>query len=1098
MNRRTTRICSFFLVLIGFAVLSYVRAAQDQTAPAEASGLFKSSTFSGLKFRHLGPAFMSGRISDIAVHPKDRGTWYVTVASGGVWKTTNSGTTWQPIFDDQGAYSIGCVTVDPRHPLTVWVGTGENRSQRSVGYGDGLYRSDDGGRTWRKVGLEQSEHIGKVVIDPRDSNVVYVAAQGPLWAPGGDRGLYKTEDGGKTWTRILEISENTGVTDVLLDPRNPDIVLAASYQRRRHVWTLINGGPESGLHRSTDGGKTWAKIQNGLPKVEMGKIGLATSANPDIIYAIIEAQDGEGGVFRSSDNGINWEKRSSYVSSSPQYYNELVTDPTNPDRVYSLDTFLHRSDDGAKTWYRYPENTKHVDNHALWIDPENTNYLLAGCDGGLYESWDLGQTWKFVPNLPVTQFYKVTPDNDTPFYNVYGGTQDNATQGGPSRTINRRGISNADWYVTVFGDGFKTQIDPDDPDIVYSQWQYGGLVRFDRQSRETIDIQPQAAPGEDPLRWNWDSPLIISPHSRTRLYYGSQRLFRSDDRGDSWRPVSGDLTRGIDRNQLEVMGKVWGVDTVAKNASTSFYGNLVALTESPLAEDLIYTGADDGMIQVTEDGGQTWRSVESIPGVPENTYVNRLEASVHHPDTVFAAFNNHKKGDFKPYLFKSADRGRTWVSITGDLPQRGSTYAIVQDHVNPDLLFAGTEFGVFFSVDGGGKWIQLKSGIPTISVRDLEIQRRENDLVVGTFGRGIYVLDDYTPLRTVSAAELEREAVLFPSRKAWMYMEAWDMDTRFQGDSFYTAPNPPFGAVITYYLKDEFKTLKQQRRDREKELEKAGGKVSYPSWEELRAEDREQAPAVVLTISDEDGNVVRRLQGPAKSGFHRIAWDLRHPPVDPVSLAPPRLSPWSDPPMGPPAIPGRYQVTLSLVAQGQERQLADPIPIEAEPLGLAKLPAPDRQALQVFHRQVGRLYRAVQGAVRAAGEARGRIDHIQKAVGETPGVQEELVDRVRQLRERLLNLEVLLNGDSTVALRNEPTPPSIADRVSRIVGGQWTSSSGPTGTNRDAYRFASEAFAPLLADLQRLVEVDLKAVEEELESLAAPWTPGRVPRWEPE
>lgn len=1057
-----------------------------------------AANLSGLRLRHLGPAFMSGRIADLALHPGQPDTWYVAVASGGVWKTTNAGTTWKPIFDDQGSYSIGCVTVDPRQPLTVWVGTGENKSQRSVGYGDGLYKSIDGGTSWQKVGLEHSEHIAKIVIDPRDSQVVYVAAQGPLWAPGGDRGLFKTEDGGRTWANILQISENTGVTDLVYDPRNPDILLAASYQRRRHVWTLINGGPESGLHRSTDGGKTWVRIQNGLPKVELGKIGLALSANPDIVYAIVEAQDGEGGLFRSTDGGINWEKRSSYMSSSPQYYNELVADPRNPDRVYSMDVFLHRSDDGGKTWFRYPEETKHVDNHALWIDPANTDHLVAGCDGGLYESRDLGKTWKFFANLPVTQFYKVTPDNDLPFYNVYGGTQDNATQGGPSRTFNRRGIANADWFLTVFGDGFKTRIDPEEPDIVYSQWQYGGLVRFDRRSRETTQIQPQHAPGEDPLRWNWDSPLIISPHSRTRLYFGAQRLFRSDDRGDSWTAVSGDLTRNLDRNQLEVMGKVWSVDSVAKNASTSFYGNLVALTESPLVAGLIYTGSDDGLVQVTEDGGRNWRRIESVPGVPEMTYVNRLEASVHHADTVFAAFNNHKRGDFKPYLFKSTDRGRSWTSITGDLPARGSTYAIVEDHTQPDLLFAGTEFGLFCSVDGGRKWVQLKGGMPVVAVRDLEIQRREDDLVVGTFGRGIYILDDYRPLRLISEPALEQDAALFPVRKALMYMVAPDLDTRFQGDSFFTAPNPPFGAVFTYYLKEELKTLKQQRRDREKELEKAGAGVTYPAWEDLRAEDREVAPVVVLTVTDAEGSVVRRITGPVKAGFHRVAWDLRYPPAEPVQLTAPQLSPWAEPPMGPPALPGRYQVTLSSVVQGQTRVLAEAQEFIAEPLGLATLGAPDREELLAFQQKVARLSRAVQGSVRTAGEARIRIDHIQKALELTPGSRPDLERRVRELKDRLVDLQTELSGDSTVSRRNEPVPLSISDRISRIITSQWTSSSAATGTNREAYQFAAQEFGPVLQALQQLVESDLAAIERELEEISAPWTPGRVPRWQPE
>jgi len=1098
--RKTTAILLVFLLGVVLATAAVGKQKTDKEAESkEEEGPWAASTFKGLALRGIGPAKMSGRISDIAVHPQHRATWYVAVSSGGVWKTTNAGTTWTPIFDGEGSYSIGCVTVDPRRPQTVWVGTGENNSQRSVGFGDGVYKSIDGGKSWKRVGLENSEHIAKIVVDPSDSNRVYVASQGPLWAPGGDRGLYQTIDGGANWEKILDISEDTGITDLVYDPRDPDILLAAAYQRRRHVWTLIDGGPESGLHRSVDGGQTWTEIKNGLPEVEMGRIGLTLSpVDPDFVYAIVEAQADAGGFFRSTDGGVNWEKRSDYMASSPQYYNELFADPLQRDRVYSMDTFLHRTDDGGETWHRYPEDIKHVDNHAMWIDPDDTDHMIVGCDGGVYETWDLGETFRFMANLPITQFYKVTPDEAAPFYNVYGGTQDNATQGGPIRTTSRRGIVNEDWFITVFGDGFKTRIDPEDPHIVYSQWQYGGLVRADRTSGETIDIQPQPAPGEDPLRWNWDSALIISPHSPTRLYFASQRIFRSDDRGDSWRPVSPDLTRGLDRNTLEVMGKVWSVDTVAKNASTSFYGNIVALSESPLVEGLIYAGTDDGLVQVTEDGGANWRSVDAVPGIPELAYVARVEASVHDADTVFAVFNNHKMGDFKPYLMKSTDRGRSWTSVAGDLPERGPLWAVVEDHANPDLLFAGSEFAVFFTVDGGGRWVRLKGGVPTVAVRDLEIQRRENDLVVGTFGRGIYILDDYTALREVNEELLESEAALFPVRRAWMYVERGDLDTRFQGTNYYRAPNPPFGAVFTYYLKDEIKTLKKQRQEREKETEEEGGKLSYPSWDELRAEDREEEPTILLTITDDDGNVVGRLNGPVKAGFHRVAWNLRYPPSEPVRLPPPEYAPWDQPPNGPLAMPGTYHVSLAKRVDGKVHQLGESRKFETQVLGHAILPAGDRAELLEFQQRVARLQRAVLGTARAASQAREGIDHIKKALDAKPDAPAELAERIRDLENRLQDLQVELNGDRTIRRRNEPTPPSIVARVQRIVGGQWTSTSAPTQTNRDAYRYASSLFEPVLAELQSLIETDLEALHQELESAEAPWTPGRVPRWQPE
>ncbi|MCK6621707.1 MAG: glycosyl hydrolase [Calditrichia bacterium] len=1063
----------------------------------------KAETFSGLVLRSIGPALTSGRIGDLAVHPQNRSVYFAAVASGGVWKTENSGTTWQPVFDGQGSYSIGCVAIDPNNPLIVWVGTGENNSQRSVGYGDGVYKSLDGGKTWKNMGLKNSEHVGKIVIDPRNSEVVYVAAQGPLWAPGGDRGLYKTTDGGKNWKQILSINENTGVSDLDYDPRNPDVLYASAYQRRRHVWTLINGGPESALYKSTDAGANWKKIESGLPKEEMGRIGLAVSpANPDVVYAIVEAANKAGGFFRSTDMGENWEKRSGYVSGSPQYYQEIICDPKEVNRVYSMDVWMQITEDGGKTFRKVGEKFKHVDNHALWIDPQDTDYLLSGCDGGVYESFDRGATWHFKANLPVTQFYKITVDNELPFYNVYGGTQDNFTLGGPSRTLTVQGITNSDWFVTLGGDGFEPQVDPQDPNIIYSQYQYGGLVRFDKRSGELIDIQPQPGKGEDPLRWNWDSALLLSPHSPTRLYFAAQRIFRSDDRGDSWRPISPDLTRRIDRNQLPVMGKVWSIDAVAKNASTSFYGNIVALTESPLQEGLIYAGSDDGLVQVTENGGENWRKIEKFPGVPEMTYVNCLLASQHGASTIYAAFNNHKRGDFKPYLLKSADRGKSWISVTGNLPERGSVYSIAEDHANPDLLFAGTEFAAFFTLDGGKNWVQLQGGMPTIAVRDLAIQKRENDLVVGTFGRGIYILDDYSLLRQLSAEALEQEAALYPVKNAWMYIESAPLglrDKSFQGDSYFTAPNPPFGATFTYYLKEEIKTLKKQRQEAEKKLDKEGGALRYPDWETLREEAREEAPAIILTVKDEDGNTVRRLSGPVKAGFHRVAWDLRYPAANPASLEPPDTEdPFAEQPVGPLAAPGTYTVFLAKRVDGKETPLGAPQTFSAEPLNIAALPAADRAALLAFQQKTARLQRAVLGAENVADEAQTRLNYIKRALLDTPGADPALLQEALALQNRLKDLQTKLSGDRVVASRNEPTPPAIVDRVQGIVYGHWASTAAPTQTHRSAYQIAAEEFTTVLDGLRVLIEADLKNLEDKLESAGAPWTPGRVPRWKAE
>ena len=1057
--------------------------AQDKPVSAKA--------LASLKFRSIGPALMSGRIGDFAVDPRDQSHYYVAVCSGGVWRTTNAGITFKPVFDGQGSYSIGCVTMDPNNPHVVWVGAGENNSQRSVSFGDGVYRTRNGGKSWENMGLKESEHIGMITIDPRDSDVVYVAAQGPLWRSGGDRGLYQTADGGKTWRRILHVSDDTGVNEVHMDPRDPDVLYASAYQRRRHVWTLINGGPESAIYKSTDAGKTWRKLTSGLPGNDKGRIGLDISpANPDVIYAIVEAADGKGGVFRSVDRGETWEKRSGYMVSSPQYYCELVCDPQNVDRVYSLDTRLQVTEDGGKTFKGVPRTNRHVDDHALWIDPDNSDHLLVGCDGGIYDSFDRGKNWAFKPNLPVTQFYRVAVDNSTPFYYVYGGTQDNSTLGGPSRTTSRIGIANENWFITVGGDGFETVVDPEDPNIVYSQSQHGGLVRHDRRSGEITNIKPRETPGEQALRWNWDSALMISPHDHKRLYFGANRLFRSDNRGDSWTAISGDLTRQLDRNALEIMGKIQHVDAVSKNRSTSFYGNIVALSESPLVEGLIYVGTDDGLIQITEDGGESWRRIEAFPSVPDLAYVSDVLASLHDADTVYAAFDNHKKGDFKPYLLRSTDRGQTWKSITSDLGEREIVWAIAEDHVQADLLFLGTEFGAHFTVDGGETWIKLKAGLPTIAVRDIEIQRRENDLVLGTFGRSFYVLDDYTPLRHVTAEYLNEEASIFPIKDALRYIQRSRLGGRSgkgsQGAAFYAASNPPFGATFTYHLKEKLTTRKEKRKEAEKKSAKSGD-YDYPTIEELRAEDEEKTPAVVLIVQDDADQIVRRFPGKREKGVHRVAWDLRYPSLAPVQLTA------AGAPGGPLALPGTYSVTLAKEVDGEFTTLAGPVEFEVVPLEAATFPAEDRAEVLAFQKKVARLQRAVQGALRAAGEARNRIRHIRKAIIDTPTLDPALMSEVHELERRMNGIMLKLSGDTTRRRHYEPTPPSISQQTRVAV--QWNVTSAPTQTQRAAYRQAGEQFAEVLDGLRTLIETDLAALDQKLEAAGAPWTPGRLPRW---
>lgn len=1061
-------------------------------------GGMTADTFEGLKWRLIGPAVASGRVMSIAVNPKKTDEYYVGVASGGVWKTVNDGTTWTPMFDKEGSYSIGWVALDPNDSSAVWVGSGESNSQRSVSYGDGIYRSDDGGKNWSNLGLKKSEHIGRVAIDPRDSKVVYVAAEGPLWGPGGDRGLYKTTDGGKTWKAVLTISENTGVVDAQLDPSNPDIVYAAAYQRRRHVFTLIDGGPESAIYKSTDAGATWTKLKSGLPSVDMGRIGLAVSpADPNVVYAAIEAADGKGGIFRSQDKGATWERRNDFDQGA-MYYARIVPDPKNVDRIFVMNVELRESLDGGKTLHKVNERNHHGDNHAMWIDPDDTKHWLLGSDGGMYETWDDAKSWEFKENLPTVQFYDVAVSNAIPFYDVCGGTQDNFSWCGPVRTRNVNGIMNSDWYVTTGGDGFRSQVDPVDPNTVYSESQYGVLVRYDKTTGQELALQPLEGKGEPPLRWNWDSPIIISPHSHTRLYFAANKLFRSDDRGDTWKTISGDLTRQIDRNKLPVMGKVWGPDAVAKNQSTSFYGNIVALAESPKTEGLIYVGTDDGLIQVTSDGGQTWTKYEKFPGIPDMTYVSRLAASNHDANSVYAAFDNHKNEDFKLYLLKSTDAGKTWTSIAGDLPENGPVLAFAEDTVNPNLLFAGTEFGAFFSINGGQHWVQLKGGLPTIAVRDMVIQAREADLVIATFGRGFYVLDDITPLRQLKPESTEQAASLFPVKDALMYIERHPLgepDKGFQGDAFYTAENPPYGAVFTAYLKDKLKTKKEQRQEAEKEAAKKSETPPYPSNDELRAEAEEPKPELYFIVYDENGAAIRRVDGSTDAGFQRAAWDLRYPSAKIPSHEAPEGDFVDSADLGPLVLAGSYSVRVFEKVNGQVTENAGPQSFKVTTEASASMTAADRTAQEEFMRKVARLYRAVYGAEQTAEDVESRLKKIREALRETPAAEKQLGTVADSLEQRDREILRALRGDVVMARQQENIPSSILQRVSTIMDGERFSLAKPTQSHIDDYTIAASEFGDQLAKLHTLVETDLAKLEKDMEAAGAPWTSGRVPEW---
>lgn len=1090
-----TNLRTFFvsLLLVVFLFAATDLSAKTKEEPQKEDGPIKSEILSGLKFRSIGPAYASGRIADFAVNPDNPAEFYVGVASGNIWKTVNNGITFTPVFDSYGSYSIGALAMDPTNPNVVWAGTGENNHQRALGYGDGIYKSIDGGKSWENMGLKESRQIGMIAINPTNTDILYVAAEGSAWGPGGERGLYKTTDGGKTWNRTLYISENTGVNNVILDPRDPNIIYVTTEQRRRHVFTKIGGGPESSVQKSEDGGKTWRKIESGLPDVHKGGMGIAISpVNPDYLYLIVEAAGDESGFFRSTNRGESWEKMSDHASSG-QYYNEIYCDPVDVNKVYSVETYSHVTYDGGKTWEKLGLEDRHVDDHAIWIDPSNTNHWMIGGDGGVYITYDDGKNYRQVSNLPVTQFYRVGVDNAYPFYNITGGTQDNNSCVGPSRTTSKDGIASEDWTVTIGGDGFWAQIDPKDPNIVYNEYQYGNLYRYDKKSGEELYIKPQPAKGELTYKWNWNSPVIISPHKNTRLYMAANVVFKSEDRGDTWEVISDDLTAKIDRNTWPVMGKYWSADAVKKDISTSLYGMVISLVESPVKEGLIYTGTDDGVISVTEDGGENWRQIKSFPGVPANTYVSDIFASKYNENVVYASFDNRKRDDFKPYLLMSTDKGRTWKSINDGFDENGTIHTIEQDHVNKNLLFAGTEFGVYYSYNGGEKWVKLSAGLPTIAVRDMVIQERENDLVIATFGRGFYILDDYSPLRDVTADFVNKNAYLFPIKDALLYVQTGKKYG--QGATYYTAPNPEFGATFTYYLKEVPKTKKEVRHEKEKELFEAGKPIPQPSWKELENEDKEVAPYLIFTVKDQDGYVIKKINKKPSKGLNRVTWDLKYAGTLPTELSDGRFNPFTDDKGFWLVMPGRYKVSVSMYEKGEIKELLPDKEFNVVALDNTTLPAKNREAMVKFQRDVAEMVRVMYGAMDYNDELIEKVNYLKQAVVLTPGAGSDLLIEAENIAKKLDDIKFAFEGSTPKASDEEipPRPVPLANRLQYIMWGQSSSTSDITSTSKMAYSIVQEELPKLIDQLKVIATVDIKSLEQKIEEAKAPWTPGRIP-----
>jgi photosystem II stability/assembly factor-like uncharacterized protein len=1079
MKKMIIAVLAITLVIPTFAI------ARDDSD----DNLMSAATFAGIKLRNVGPSYMSGRVADIAVDQKNPNIWYVGIASGGVWKTFNAGTTWEPIFENEAVYSIGDVTIDPSNSNIIWVGTGENNGGRHIAFGDGVYKSTNGGKSWENMGLPNSEHIGDIVIHPGDSNTVWVSSQGPLWSSGGERGVFKTTDGGKTWRNTLELDEWTGVGSLAADPANPDRLYAAAWQRQRTIAALVDTGPGSALYTSDDGGETWTEMTEGLPKENMGKIGLAVSPiKPNVVYAIIELDERKGGFWRSEDYGASWTKMSDRVSggTGPHYYQEIFADPHTFDMVYMANNLSAYTTDGGKTWIDMNLERRHVDDHAFAFHPDDPDFILVGSDGGVYESRDNMANWRFMEGISVAQFYKIAADDALPFYNVFGGTQDNSTQGGPSRTMRANGIDNGDFYLTMGADGHGPATEPGNPNIMYSQMQQGGLRRLDMLLRENTNIQPQPRPGEPAERFNWDAPINVSHHDPKRLYHASQRLWRSDDRGDSWTPISGDLTKNGNRLTYPMMGRTWGPEAGWDLGAMSNFHTIANVAESPIDENILYVGTDDGLIQATSDGGQNWTRYEiaDIRGVPANAYVNDIRADRFDANTVYAALDNHKEGDYAPYFIKSTNRGQSWELMVDGLGETNLVWRVTQDHVDPDLMFLGTEFGLYFTTDGGENWVELTGNMPTISVRDVRIQRRENDLIVGTFGRGIYILDDYTALRGLKTDDLDGEARIFAKAQVPWYRED-TLHSDSDGADHWRTENPPFGATLTYYLNDAYLTEKERRVEADKEIAYEGGNVGYPGWDVLERERREADAAVFVTVRDAGGNVVRVVHADNKKGANRVTWNLRHSPDDAIINENSGNGGFNTP--GAFAVPGTYSATLHTRLNGETRQIAGPVSFELVDINKRALEGASPADAYAFQRDVEEARASVTAATTTVNDLMDKLKLYRMAMDRSDNSGSLEAD-YEALRQELFAIDEMINGERSSA-GTGARPATITSRIS-FAAGSGTGTYGPTIQAREQLGFARDAFAEVKARLEMLTDTTVPAFEAALNAAGAPWVRG--------
>ena len=934
------------------------------TPGAQAPIVAPEAVLERLAFRSIGPATVGGRVDDLAVLETRPATFYVGTATGGLWKTTNNGTTWDPVFDNEAVVSIGAVATPRDDASLVWAGTGEDNNRQSSSWGGGVFKSTDGGRSWKNMGLVESRHIGRIVIDPLRHDTVYVAATGHLWGPNRERGVYKTTDGGLTWTQSLFVDENTGATDLVMDPANASVLYAAMYQRQRSAWGFNGGGPGSALYKTTDAGNTWTKLTNGIPAGPLGRIGLDIHRNdPRIVYALIQSES-DSGLYRSQDGGASW-ARIGTTNPRSSYFSQVRIDPTDARRVYVLGVRLMISDDEGRTFresrvtYSRPGGDRprdDLDVHAMWIDPRDSAHLVIGSDVGIAISHDRGATWDFVDNLPIGQFYHVGYDMDTP-YHVYGGLQDNDVWGGPSAVRYRFGITNREWFTLSIGDGFAAFADPKDGRIVYAETQDGNLARVNRENGERKTIRPQAARGEPPLRWSWDTPVLPSPHDPATLLVAANRVLRSADRGDTWEPISPDLTSGIDRDTLSLMGVLGKAITLSRNDGVSAFPTIVALAESPRKADLYYAGADDGTVHVSRDGGKHWTNIsDRFPGLPPRASAGRLVASAFNEATAYATFNNHRMDDYAPYVYVTTDYGVTWASLASGLPREQAVNCLTEDPKNPDVIYVGTEFGLFVTFVRGLTWKHLKNNLPTVPIDEITIHPRENDMLLATHGRSLWILDDITPIQQAAEA-VKAPAFLFDVRRSAVQFTPTNQFANYPGDRRLYGQNPESGGWISYYLKEEPKAISLTIRN--------------------------LAGAVIRELSADD------LKNGRRPGLNRVSWDLRHQPVETPQGQSGRGG-FGGGTSSPFVLPGDYRVTLTINGGEVGTRM---LRVQADPM--VRLSDADRRlhhdTVWMLH-ELGRTINEAAAAVNAANEQFRILQDALKAVNNPPASPKTATD----------------------------------------------------------------------------------------------------------